>query len=295
MDLQAWREQQKSGIPADADVQDAAVQEGEVDDLEIEEVDEEEVIDFDDEPESDAEEVSDAEVQGEDHELPEAQKTAFQKALEREKRKMKEEQDTMRSELEQQYNPYIAFFDQLGIQDPSIALKAIEDNRLRKQAEQLADDQGWTDDQALQYLRQRQEQHRLSEELQDLRVANQINELADNPDYAGIKGMKEQIKGKIASSGGALSAEEAYWALGGKERAAQLKRETAQREIAKRSTAKRTVQTDTSAVPSGEKPLPADVRQAAKAAGISEKEARRLVDMPNDLEGYRKWKKQGRA
>jgi phage I-like protein len=107
--------------------------------------------------------------------------------------------------------------------------------------------------------------------------------------------MKEQIKGKIAASGGALSAEEAYWALGGKERAAQLKRETTQREIAKRSIAKRTVQTDTSAVPSGDKPLPAEVRQAAKAAGISEKEARRLVDMPNDLEGYRKWKKQGRA
>lgn len=288
MDLQAWRDQQKTGIPADADVQDAAVQEEEVEDLEVEEA-EEEVIDS----EADAEEES--EVQDEEPALPEAQKTAFQKALEREKRKMKEEQDTMRSELEQQYNPYKAFFDQLGIQDPSIALKAIEDNRLRKQAEQLADDQGWTDDQALQYLRQRQEQHRLSEELQDLRVANQINELADNPDYAGIKGMKEQIKGKIASSGGALSAEEAYWALGGKERAAQLKRETAQREIAKRSTAKRTVQTDTSAVPSGEKPLPAEVRQAAKAAGISEKEARRLVDMPNDLEGYRKWKKQGRA
>lgn len=288
MDLQAWRNQQKTGIPADADVQDAAVQEEEVEDLEAEEA-EEEVIDSDDESEADAE------VQDEEPALPEAQKTAFQKALEREKRKMKEEQDTMRSELEQQYNPYKAFFDQLGIQDPSIALKAIEDNRLRKQAEQLADDQGWTDDQALQYLRQRQEQHRLSEELQDLRVANQINELADNPDYAGIKGMKEQIKGKIAASGGALSAEEAYWALGGKERAAQLKRETAQREIAKRSTAKRTVQTDTSAVPSGDKPLPVEVRQAAKAAGISEKEARRLVDMPNDLEGYRKWKKQGRA
>ncbi|WP_410512054.1 hypothetical protein PaeBR_18720 [Paenibacillus sp. BR2-3] len=294
MDLQAWREQKQTGIPADADVQDAAVQEEEeVEELERD-ADPDEIEDPAEDSEIDTEGEPDPE-QDEEPELPEAQKTAFQKALEREKRKMKEEQDTMRSELEQQYNPYKSFFDQLGITDPAIALKAIEDNRLLKQAEQLADDQGWSDDQALKYLKQRQEQHRLSEELHDLRISNQINELADNPDYAGIKGMKEQIKSKITASGGALSAEEAYWAVGGKERAAQLKRETTQREIAKRATAKRTVQTDTAASANGEKTLPEEVRQAAKAAGISEKEARRLVDMPNDLEGYRKWKKQGRA
>lgn len=293
MNLQEWREQKETGMTAEEtqpDVQDAAVYE------EPETIDEE-PIDISDEVDDDAEQIDTDEPEGpsdelddEDSiELPEAQKTAFQKALEREKRKLAEREEQLKQEYEQQYNPYKSFFDQLGI-DPATAQQAIEQNRIRQQAEQLAYDQGWTDEQAQAYLQNQLEQQRQAEELHDLRVTVQINDLADKPEFAGIKQMKDQIKQLIKDSGGKLTADQAYWAIGGPDRAKQLQREAQQREIAKRAKPKRTVQTDNPVSVPTEKPLPPDVQRAAQEAGISEREARRLMDMPNDLEGYRKWK-----
>lgn len=293
MNLQEWREQKETGMTAEEtqpDVQDAAV-------YEEPEVVEEEPNDIPDEPEDDEEQADVDEPEGtsdesddeDEIELPEAQKTAFQKALEREKRKLAEREEQIKKELEQQYNPYKSFFDQLGI-DPATAQQAIEQNKIRQQTEQLAYEQGWTDEQAQAYLQNQLEQQRQAEELHDLRVTVQINDLADKPEFAGIKQMKDQIKQLIRESGGKLTADQAYWAIGGPDRAKQLQREAQQREIAKRAKAKRTVQTDNPASVPTEKPLPPDVKRAAQEAGISEREARRLMDMPNDLEGYRKWK-----
>lgn len=291
MDLQEWREQKESGITADADVQDAAVQEQNGVDQEYHDAPEYEESDA---VTDDQEGVSDTLEPDEDIEVPEAQKTAFQKALEREKRKAEER---VRLEIEEQYNPYKSFFDKLGINDPAAAMQAIEqqqrEQQILEQAEQLAYEQGWTDEQARVWLETQQEQQRMRDEVHDLRVSAQINELADNPDYAGIKGMKEQIKQKITASGGALTAEEAYWALGGKQRAEQMKREAEQREIAKRSKGQRTVQQDGTAA-STDKQLSPQLRSEAKRLGMSEQEAIRLQDMPNDLEGFRKWKQNQR-
>lgn len=290
MNLQEYREQKETGMTAEdtqPDVQDAAVQE-EVNpevDVTVDVTDEQEET-----VESDAlEDVADESSDEEDIELPDAQKTAFQKALEREKRKLAEREEQLKQEYEQQYNPYKSFFDQLGI-DPATAQQAIESNRIKQQAEQLAYEQGWTDEQAQAYLQNQMEQQRQAEELHDLRVTVQINDLADKPEFSGIKQMKDQIKQLIKDSGGHLNAEQAYWAIGGPERAKQLQREAQQREIAKRSKVTRTVQSDNPAVVPTEKPLPPEVKKAAQLAGISEKEARRLLEMPNDLEGYRKWK-----
>ncbi|OZB90065.1 hypothetical protein [Paenibacillus sp. XY044] len=300
MNLQEWREQGDSGMTAEdtqPDVQDAAVQE----EIEPEIVDDyeqvEDTSDYEDDdidPDASEDTPDDSEDEG-DINLPEAQKTAFQKALEREKRKLAEREEQLKKEYEEQFNPYKAFFDQLGV-DPATAQQAIERNRIQQQAAQLAYEQGWDEDQAQAYLQGQLEQQRQSDELHDLRVTVQIGELADKPEFTGIKQMKEPIKQLIKDSGGRLTAEQAYWAIGGPERAKQLQREAQQREIAKRSKAKRTVQKDeTGSIPS-EKPLPPEIQLAAKEAGISDKEARRLMDMPNDLESYRKWKqKQRRA
>lgn len=290
MNLEEWREQKESGMTAEEtqpEVQDAAVHE----DSETLE----EPIDVDDDTDEDTDTASELDGTAEafddddDIELPESQKTPFQKALEREKRKFAEREEQLKQEYEQQYNPYKSFFDQLGI-DPTTAQQAIERNRINQQAEQLAYEQGWTDEQAQAYLQNQMEQQRQSDELHDLRVTVQINDLSDKPEFAGIKQMKDQIKQLIKESGGRLTADQAYWAIGGPERAKQLQREAQQREIAKRAKAKRTVQADNPSVVPTEKPLPPEVKRAAAEAGISEREARRLMDMPNDLEGYRKWK-----
>lgn len=298
MNIDDYRAQQQSGIPADADGQDAADYEQDAEaynenepegDAEYEEGEEEA-------PDDQADvEADDSEDDGGELDLPEGQKTAFQKALEREKRKMQAERERERAELEQRYNPYKTFFDQLGIEDPTQAMQAVreqqERQRLQQQAQQYAYEYGWDEQQAEQYIQQQMAQQKQQEELQDLRVSVQINELASNKDYVGIKDMKPQIKALILESGGRLTAEQAYWAIGGRERAAQMKREAEQREIAKRAKGSRTVQKDTPGSPTGgAKPLPDDVVAAAREAGISQDEARRLMEMPNDLEGYRKWK-----
>ncbi|KKO51148.1 hypothetical protein [Paenibacillus sp. DMB20] len=292
MDLQTYREMKESGMTAEntqPDVQDAAVYE-EPDTYD-------DPVDVTDDPEEDVEDTVTDDLDDtvdptddeEDIELPEAQKTAFQKALEREKRKLAEREEQLKKEYEEQYNPYKSFFDQLGV-DPATAQQAIERNRIQQQVEQLAYEQGWTDDQAQAYLQNQLEQQRQAEELHDLRVTVQISELADKPEFSGIKQMKDSIKQLIKDSGGKLTAEQAYWAIGGPDRAKQLQREAQQREIAKRAKAKRTVQADNPVTVPTEKPLSPDVKRAAVEAGISEKEARRLMDMPNDLESYRKWK-----
>jgi len=289
MNLEQWREQKESGMTAEEtqpEVQDAAVHEDP--DTYDEHIDVTDEVEEDIEPEEVEDTTDDSEYE-DDIELPESQKTAFQKALEREKRKLAEREEELKQEYEQQYNPYKSFFDQLGI-DPATAQQAIERNRIQQQVEQLAYEQGWTDEQAQAYLQNQIEQERQADELNDLRVTVQINDLSDKPEFAGIKQMKDQIKQLIKESGGRLTADQAYWAIGGPERAKQLQREAQQREIAKRAKAKRTVQADNPSVVPTEKPLPPEVKQAAAEAGISEREARRLMDMPNDLEGYRKWK-----
>lgn len=300
MNIDEYRAQQQSGIPADADGQDAADYEYEAGaynehepegDAEYEEGQEEAPDDQADVETDDPEADPDDEV-----ELPDDQKTAFQKMRERELRKMEEKFEREKAQLEQQYNPYKSFFEQLGIDDPAQAMQAVRENQarqqLQQQAEQYAYEYGWSEEQAAQYVQSTLAHQKQAEELQDLRVSMQVNELAAKPEYAGIKDMKDQIKSLITESGGTLTAEQAYWAIGGRDRAVQMKREAEQRAIAKRAKGTRTVQKDTPAsAMGGAKPLPDDLRMAAKAAGVSDAEARKLMDMPNTLDEWREWKK----
>lgn len=285
MDLATYREQKETGMTAEpevqTEVQDAAEQEVQ---------DEVEDVDTDTEDTEDTETPSDESDEQEDVEVPENQKTAFQKALEREKRKIREAaEQELRTQLEQQYQPHKKFFESLGI-DPEQAERAIEEQRIRQQAAELAEQNGWDDDQAQYYLQQQIQQQRQQQEIHELRVSVQINDLADNPEYPGIKEMKQKLTQFIAQNPN-LNVEQAYWAVGGKQLADQLRREAEQREIAKRQKPKRTVQSDHAIATTGEKPLPQDILQQARRMGMSEQEARRLMNFDiNSLEEYRKQK-----
>jgi hypothetical protein len=284
MNRQEFEEQKQSGEVEEVQ-QDAAVEEEiESEETEVEEVETEET------------ETEETEESEEDIEIPEEQKTAFAKRLEREQKKIREAAEKeIKEQYDSQYGKHKSIVDLLG-GDPDKVEQMIRDNQTRAKVQQsaqtLADQYGWDEEQTNQYVQQQVQQQQKDQELADLKVQVQINELKDNPDYAGISSMKKEIQSMISRSNGSLDVEQAYWALGGKNRAEQLRRETEQREIAKRSKTKRTVQSDSPTATTSEKPLSTEDERMRQKMGLSITEARKLLqDGPNNLEEFRKQKK----
>ncbi|MBB6672621.1 hypothetical protein [Cohnella nanjingensis] len=234
--------------------------------------------------------------------IPKEQKNAFYKRVQRERKKAQEEAEAkIRAEMEQQINPYKQFFDKLGV-SPDEALRAIEQNNLRQSVQQSVNQEaqslqyqyGWDDEQTRQYVDQqtqiRIQQQQQQQELHDLRIQVQLNDLAENPDYPGAKQMKSQISEFIRANP-AASVQQAYWAVGGSSLAQQLKREAEQREIAKRGKTQRTVVKDAPASLDGPAPLSPEEVAFARQQGMSESEVRKLREVPNNLQEFRKWNK----
>lgn len=281
MSLEEFRQAKESGIDLYAEQQQEAQEDAAS--AEQEQIDEQQA-----EQEQHEEQAEQQEQQEEQQfEVPKEQQTAFQKALDREKRKAREEAErTVKEQLEQQYNPYKSFFERLNI-DPDKALEYIESNRIKQEAENLAYQNGWTDEQKEMYVRQQQ----LENKQTDMEVSLRIYELADTPDYPGIKQMKGAITEFIRSNPRA-TVDQAYWAVGGATLAQQLKREAEQRMIAQRQP-KRTVVSDSVTPPSGPAPLPPEAIQFMRETGMSEAQVRLLVEdkVPKDLEEFRRLNK----
>lgn len=238
----------------------------------------------------------------EEPEIPKEHQTAWQKRAERERRKGAEEAEAkLKGEYESELTRYKRFFEASGL-DPDQALKALEQNRIKEEsrravtseAQQLAYQYGWDDQQTEDYInhqadilsRQRQQEG----EMRELRVAVAINDLADKPDYPGIKGMKSQIT-EFVRANPSVSVEQAYWAVGGSSLAQQLKREAEQREIAKRSQTPRKVVTDGGKVNDTGGSLTPEQVSFMRSEGLSEAQMRfMLTDKPMTLAEYRKIK-----
>lgn len=221
--------------------------------------------------------------------LPEKEKTAFEKRLERERTKLEEKlKSELSQQYEQQYGRHKQVVEMLG-GDPEVIERRIRENQIAQEAQRLADQNGWDDETTKWYVEQQKQQ----QELKELRVQMQINRLRDNPEYAGIGTMEKEILSKIDKSGGALTVEEAYWALGGPKRIEQIRLEAQVRESVKRQKQPRTVLTDAATPNTSEKPLPADVLRDAERMGISASEARRLMsaEPAKDLNDWRSRKK----
>lgn len=283
-DLATYRQYQQSGEQVQPDPVDAAPADQEVEltnEYEFQDDNQPEVEDNDQSDENDDSSSFEANDEESIDDIPEQQKTAFQKRMERERRKIEEE---LKQQYEQQFSAHNQFFHQLGV-DPEQAMKAIEDNRIRQQAQQLAYEQGWDEQQQQWYINQQ----KMDRELRELRIANQINEMADNPEYHGIKQMKPQIADMVYRNP-SLSVEQAYWAIGGPKRAEQLRLEAQQREIAKRSQARRTVVKDTTSPVTDAPPLAPGAIAAARSIGLSESKARELLtaDPIENLADYRR-------
>jgi len=273
-----------------ADVQDAAVQEEVQDDAEDTEEYEESA---DTKLEADESIDEDYEVQDDvDDDLPELsakEKTAFEKRMERESKKIEER---LAKELEDKYNPFKRVVDKLG-GDPEQIEQMLQQRQIQAEAEQLAYTNGWDDEQTQWYVNQKNQdlqQIALQEEIQVLRISDKVNDLRDDPRFPGIHGMKKQIADVVAKSGNTLDVTQAYWALGGEKRAQQMKRETEQRAAVKRRT--RVVASDTPSAASTEQVIPAHILSQAKQMGVSEKELRELASFSaNNINDYRKTKK----
>lgn len=230
-------------------------------------------------------------------ELSPKEKTAFEKRMERERRKLEEE---LNQQYEQKYSKHKSVIEKLG-GDPDQIERHLENQRLQNevqvQAQQLAYNNGWDEEQTQWYIndqmernRQQQQQNDLQKEIAQLRLESQINELRDNPDFAGIATMKNEIADKVNKSNGSLSVSEAYWALGGERRAKQMKREAEQRSSVQRRN--RVVAKDNATAASTEKAIPASVLADAKRMGISEAEYRELMAFDsNNINDYREKKK----
>lgn len=224
--------------------------------------------------------------------LSEKEKTAFQKALEREKRKMEEEKERIRQEAESKSNPYKEIVDLLG-GDPDKIKATIQQNKIASDAQQLANAYGWDEYQTQAYIQQEQakvREQQTQRELQELRIVNEINKLSRMTEYSGIDTMEKEIVDKVIRSNGALSAKEAFFALGGEAFLKQRTRETEQRMVAQRAQ-KRTVQSDSSATPSGEKPIPQNILEEGLRMGMNEKEIRDLMNFDaTNIKEYRQKK-----
>jgi hypothetical protein len=270
MDQNEYRKARETGeLVTDAALRDATT---EVTDDQYEE-DVEEVIEEVEEESADELEDTESDVEEEVEQLTPKEQTAFQKRLEREQKKLEEK---LRSEMEEQYKQKYSKHDEVISSmggDPDKILSAAKEAQLLRDAQKLADQNGWSEADTQWYV----EDQKNKQELKELRVQMQINKLKDQPDYIGIDRMEKDIVAKIERSNGALTVEEAFWALGGNKRVEQVKLEAQQREVAKRAQQPRTVQKDAPSTSIGEKPLPASVLAEAKKMGISEAEARRLM------------------
>ncbi|KWX71616.1 hypothetical protein AMQ84_27225 [Paenibacillus riograndensis] len=226
----------------------------------------------------------------EEPELSPKEKTAFEKRLEREKRKLEE---TLSKQYEDKYSKHKRVIEQLG-GDPDVIELRLKEQQIMNEAQQLAEQNGWDEQQYSWYIGQQQQvmkQEQLQKELAELRIANQINDLRDNPEFAGIQTMRQEISDIVNRSNGTLSVEQAYWALGGAKRNQQTKREAEQRAAVQRR--QRVVANDAPAAASTEKALPPDVLAQAAAMGMSPAEVRELMAFEgiNNINDYRKIKK----
>ena len=280
MTLDQFREAKNSGVDL-YDQGDAApeIEEQEIDEPVIDEQEQQEEI----------EEVEDADTeQEEDPEpIPKEQQNAFYKRMQRERKKAYEEAEAkVKADLEAQFNPYKQFFESLGT-TPEQAMQMVEQNKLNQEAQKLAYQNGWDEEQTQWYVQQEQQR----KEMHDLRVAVQVNEMADSPDYPGIKQMKGQISDFVKMNPN-MTVHQAYWAVGGQSLAQQLKRETEQREIVKRQQTKRTVVSDSVSTTKEAAPLSAEDVAFMRENRMSEQEVRMLKTADfKDIEGFRKWKK----
>lgn len=253
---------------------------------------EEEIIDDQYEEEEQQEEIAEEVDEDGLPPLNEKEKTAFQLRLERDKGKLEEK---MRAEMEEQFKQKYSKHDEVIASmggDADRILTAAKEAQTLREANRLAEQNGWDEDQTQWYI----EDQKNKKELKELRVQMQINKLKDSPDYAGISSMEKDILAKIEKSNGALDVEEAYWALGGSKRAAQIKLETEQREVIKRGQQSRTVLKDAPSTNTGEKPLSPQVLQEAKRMGITEDQARKLMNKQpaKDIDEYRERQKQSK-
>ncbi|MCP1134338.1 hypothetical protein NKT34_13620 [Paenibacillus polysaccharolyticus] len=260
--------------------------------------------DFDDDkPNGDEQEYEDeytAEPDAEDDPEPELspkEKTAFEKRMERERRKLEEE---LSKQFDEKYSKHKSVIEKLG-GDPDQIVQHLENQRIQNevqaQAQQLAYNNGWDEEQTQWYVndqmerrRQQQQQNDLQKEIAQLRLESQINELRDNPDFTGIATMKKEIADIVSKSNGQLTVSQAYWALGGESRAKQMKREAEQRSAVQRRN--RVVAKDTATAASTEKAIPASVLADAKRMGISESEIRELMSFDaKNINEYREKKR----
>lgn len=264
-------------------VTDAALQEEPLETV-IEEV-EVDGDEFDEELETEVEEIE------EDDDLPaltDKEKTAFDKRLERERVKLEEKlRKEIGDESDLKYSKHREAIEAIG-GDPDKIIEAAREASLKREAEDLGERNGWTEEDKQFYVEQKKQQI----ELKELRIQRQIDKLKSDPDYAGIASMEKEILAKIDKSNGQLSVDEAYWALGGAKKAAQIKLDATMREAEKRKKANRTVLTDTQSQQTAEKPLPSDVLKDAERMGITPEEARRLMagDSPKNINEYRQSK-----
>lgn len=259
MDQSEYRNAKESGEL----VADAALQEEELEVVEELDIEQSEDEDADDLEETLEESEDDLPA------LSEKEQTAFEKRMERERAKL---QEKMEADFKQKYARHDEVITMLG-GDPDAIEKRIRDNQLAAQAQQLADQNGWSEEDTQWYINQQKQ----DQELKELRVQMNINKLRDNPDYAGIGSMEKEILSKIDKTNGALTVEEAYWALGGKNRAEQIRLEAQVRESVKRQKQPRTVLTDNPTTTVGDKPLAPEIAREAERMGISASEARRLM------------------
>lgn len=137
-------------------------------------------------------------------ELSPKEKTAFEKRMERERRKIEEElRQSLEQQMEEKYSKHKSVIEKLG-GDPDQIVQHLENQRIQSeiqtQAQQLAYNNGWDEEQTQWYVndqmerrRQQQQQSDLQKEIAQLRLESQINELRDNPDFAGIATMKKKL------------------------------------------------------------------------------------------------------
>ncbi|MCM3130952.1 hypothetical protein ACFQ3J_00370 [Paenibacillus provencensis] len=280
-----------------AEVQDAAVQQ--TVDVPDEEVIEEQDIDLDDNEEQ-FEDNSELDTDVFEEDVPELspkEKTAFERRLERERRKLEEE---LGKQYEEKYSKHNSVIQKLG-GDPEKIEEYLEQQRMQQevsaQAQQMADFNGWDQEQTQWYINDQMQkrqadiqQQQLQRELQELRLANEINDLRDNPDFPGIISMKKDISEMVSKSNGTLTVSQAYWALGGENRAKQMKREAEQRNAMQRRS--RVVAKDNPTAASTEQAIPSNVLAEAKRMGMSEKEVRELMSFEaKNINEYRQKKR----
>jgi len=225
----------------------------------------------------------------EDIQLSPKEQTAFEKRMERERRKLQEQ---MEKDFESRYSKHKAVIDKLG-GDPDKIEQQLQQKQIELEAQRLADAYGWDDSQVQYYVQQESgklQQQKFEKELQDLRIANEINELRDNAEFSGIMSMKKEITDLVSRSGGTLNVTQAYWALGGAQRAKQVQREAEQRAALQRRTG-RVVASDAPTAASSEQAIPNSVLADAKRWGLSEKEVRELMNFnATNIQEYRQKK-----